>query len=349
MVVSGGKNNLIATEDDCSAGFESVLGNIKTILLANPRGFCAGVDRAIQIVELALERFGSPMYVKHAIVHNRHVVEQLEKMGAVFVEELTEVPEGARVVFSAHGVPPSAYEQAKQRSLEVLDATCPLVTKVHNKARHYSAQQRTIFLVGHEDHVEVVGTRGVAPEHIVVVGDIQAAEQVQAVDPEQVVYLTQTTLSLDDTHEILQVLKRRFPVLRSPRKDDICYATQNRQNAVKHLSLSAEVVFVVGSTNSSNSNRLVEVARRDGVPAYLVESHHDIKLAWLKNVQVVGITAGASAPEDVVQKMVVWFSSVHHPRVEELTLTQENVSFPLPASLEPKSSEHLKTSKYALI
>ncbi len=314
------------------------MAGIEKILLANPRGFCAGVERAIWIVELALERFGAPVYVKHAIVHNRHVVKRLEGMGAVFVEELSEVPEGSRVIFSAHGVPPEAYTQAKQRSLEVVDATCPLVTKVHVEARQYASQRRTIFLIGHKEHVEVVGTRGEAPEYIVVVGNVTEAEQVQAVDPDKVAFLTQTTLSLDDTQDILAVLKRRFPALTGPRKEDICYATQNRQNAVRELAKKSDVIFVMGSSNSSNSNRLVEVASRCGVPAYLVESHHDIQIAWLEQVQVVGITAGASAPEEVVQQMVQWLASVNQPRIEEFTVVEENVSFALPRRLQSPDS-----------
>jgi 4-hydroxy-3-methylbut-2-enyl diphosphate reductase len=308
-------------------------GGPSRIVLVRPRGFCAGVERAITIVERALEKFGAPIYVKHAIVHNRHVVERLEALGAVFVEELEDVPAGARVIFSAHGVAPSAHEQARLAGLDVLDATCPLVTKVHVEARRYAKEDRTIFLVGHGAHVEVIGTRGEAPGHIVVVGTVEEAERVQAAHRDRVAYLTQTTLSLDDTRAIVEVLKRRFPALTGPSKDDICYATQNRQNAVQALAREADVILVVGSANSSNSNRLVEVAMTRGVPAYLLESFRELRPEWLEGRSCVGVTAGASAPEDIVQALVTHLARTYGARIEERDVIPENVSFPLPSAL----------------
>jgi 4-hydroxy-3-methylbut-2-enyl diphosphate reductase len=301
------------------------------IVLVRPRGFCAGVERAIAIVERALAKFGPPVYVKHAIVHNRHVVERLERLGAVFVEELSAVPPGARTIFSAHGVAPAV--QAQARALQVVDATCPLVTKVHIEARRFAKSERTIFLIGHEEHVEVIGTRGEAPQHIVVVGTVAQAERVSVPDPGRVAYLTQTTLSIDDTRDIVAVLKRRFPALLGPGKDDICYATQNRQNAVQALVQATDAILVVGSANSSNSNRLVEVARSRGRPAYLVNSCHDLDPAWLQGVRRVGVTAGASAPEAVVQELIAHLSSRHRATVRELEVIEETVSFPLPSVL----------------
>ena len=309
-------------------------GGPARIVLVRPRGFCAGVDRAIAIVERALEKYGAPIYVKHAIVHNRQVVERLQALGAVFVEEVQEVPAGARVIFSAHGVAPSSHEQARLAGLSVLDATCPLVTKVHVEARRYAKEGRTIFLVGHANHVEVIGTRGEAPGHIAVIGTVEEVERVQPTDPQRVAYLTQTTLSMDDTRAIVEVLKRRFPALTGPGKDDICYATQNRQNAVQALAREADVILVVGSANSSNSNRLVEVAKTRGVSAYLVESHRDVRPEWLEGRSCVGISAGASAPEDVVQSLVRHLASAYGAAVEERDVIPENVSFPLPAGLQ---------------
>ncbi len=303
------------------------------ILLVRPRGFCAGVDRAITIVEKALEKFGAPVYVKHAIVHNSHVVRRLEQLGAVFVEDLAAVPAGARVIFSAHGVAPADHTEARGFQLDVLDATCPLVTKVHVEARRYAKEGRTIFLVGHRNHVEVIGTLGEAPGHIRVVGTVEEAEQVQAADPARVAYLTQTTLSMDDTRAILAVLKRRFPALVGPGKDDICYATQNRQNAVQALVAEADVILVVGSPNSSNSNRLVEVAQARGVPAYLVDSYPGLRPEWLQGARRIGVTAGASVPEDVVQELVTRLARDYGARVVEREIIEERVAFPLPAQL----------------
>ncbi len=303
------------------------------ILLARPRGFCAGVERAIAMVELALERFGAPIYVKHAIVHNRHVVERLERLGAVFVEELRDVPPGARAIFSAHGVSPAVRKEAAGRGLEVIDATCPLVTKVHLEARRFADGGKTIFLIGHRDHVEVIGTLGEAPERMTVVGSVEEAEQVEVADPGRVAFLTQTTLSLDDTRAIVDVLRRRFPALEGPGKDDICYATQNRQNAVRALVREADVILVVGSEHSSNSNRLVEVARARGVPAYLLESRHMLDKRWLAGAKCIGVTAGASAPEEVVRELVDHLSASSQGRVREIEVVPENVTFPLPPAL----------------
>ena len=304
------------------------------IVLVRPRGFCAGVDRAIAIVEIALEKFGPPVYVKHAIVHNRHVVERLRAKGAVFVEELSEVPEGSKVIYSAHGVSPAVREEAAVRALDVVDATCPLVTKVHTEAKRYANEGRTIVLVGHREHVEVVGTFGEAPDKIVVVGTPEEAEQVKVADPEQVACLTQTTLSVDDTRDIIDVLRRRFPKLEQPGKDDICYATQNRQSAVQQLAKQVELVLVVGSENSSNSNRLAEVARALGVPSYLVESQEFVDLTWLANVRRVGVSAGASAPEDVVQSLVTFLADHLKASVRELEVVKEDVAFPLPPRMK---------------
>lgn len=307
--------------------------SLQEIILVRPRGFCAGVERAITIVEEALRRFGGPIYVKHAIVHNRQVVERLETLGAVFVENLEDVPRGARVIFSAHGVSPDVRKQAMQRGLDVVDATCPLVTKVHVEARRFAKEDRTIFLIGHDDHVEVIGTRGEAPGHIVVIDTVEAAERVEVSNADRVAYLTQTTLSIDDTRAIVEVLQRRFPAVKGPGKDDICYATQNRQNAVQALTDHADVILVVGSSNSSNSNRLVEVAQARGIPAYLLESHHELNDGWLAGARRIGVTAGASAPEEVVQNLVAHLSRQSHVSVREIEVIEENVSFPLPGVL----------------
>jgi 4-hydroxy-3-methylbut-2-enyl diphosphate reductase len=303
----------------------------RTIYLAGPRGFCAGVDRAIDIVEMALEVHGPPIYVRHEIVHNRHVVDRLRDRGAVFVDELADVPEGATVIFSAHGVSPAVRAEAKSRGLRSLDATCPLVTKVHLEALRYAKQGYTIVLVGHRNHVEVQGTQGEAPEHIVVVESVAEAEALQVADSSRVAYITQTTLSMDDCRAIVEALRRRFPNITEPAKDDICYATQNRQNAVKELARRCDVILVVGAPSSSNANRLVEVARQHGVAAYLIESADDVKAEWL--VGNVGITAGASTPEDVVQSCVERVKLSGDFGVEEFRLVEERVVFPLPGEL----------------
>jgi 4-hydroxy-3-methylbut-2-enyl diphosphate reductase len=302
-----------------------------TIHLAGPRGFCAGVDRAIDIVEMALEVFGAPIYVRHEIVHNRHVVEALRAKGAVFVDELVDVPSGSHVIFSAHGVSPAVRKEAVTRGLRAMDATCPLVTKVHLEALRYAKRGYTIVLVGHRHHVEVQGTLGEAPENIVVVEDVAEAETLEVQDPGKIAYITQTTLSMDDCRAIVAVLRRRFPKIEEPTKDDICYATQNRQNAVKELAKRAGVVLVVGAPASSNANRLVEVAAQHGSTAYLIESPEDIREEWIHGD--VGITAGASSPEHVVQGCVERVAAMCDYRVEEFRLVEERVMFPLPGDL----------------
>ena len=305
------------------------------VLLANPRGFCAGVDRAILIVNRALDLFGAPIYVRHEVVHNRTVVQELRDRGAIFVEELTEVPDGARVIFSAHGVSRAVVNQADARDLLVYDATCPLVTKVHNEVKRYSAEQRETILIGHAGHPEVEGTMGQFE-------DVQKIHLVEAVDdvsqlelkaPEHVAFVTQTTLSVDDTREVIDALKSRFPKIASPRTDDICYATQNRQDAVKDLAARCDTIFVVGSKNSSNSNRLCELARRLGVDAYLIDDENDINSAWLEDSKVVGITSGASAPEHLVQQVIEFLQRMQHCTVENLVTREETIEFSLPREL----------------
>jgi 4-hydroxy-3-methylbut-2-enyl diphosphate reductase len=301
-----------------------------TVLLAGPRSFCAGVDRAIDIVELALLQRGVPVYVRKQIVHNEHVVADLERRGAVFVDELDEVPEGATVVFSAHGVAPDVRRNAASRSLDVIDATCPLVSKVHAEARGFAAQGRTIFLIGHRGHEEVEGTMGEAPGAMRLVEDITAAERIEVPEPERVSYLTQTTLAVDETDEIVAVLRERFPALRGPASDDICYATANRQHAVRAVAHEAEVVLVAGSQTSSNSKRLVEVAEREGARAYLVDDETEVDVAWLAGVSTVAITAGASAPERIVTRLVDALATLGPVDVEERTTTTESLQFRLP-------------------
>ena len=305
------------------------------VLLAHPRGFCAGVDRAIEIVEIALERFGPPIYVRHEIVHNRHVVESLRAKGAIFIEDPADAPEGARLVFSAHGVSPAVREAAEARNLQVIDATCPLVTKVHVEARRMAKQGHEVVLVGHAGHVEVDGTLGQAPDVMHLVETVDDVERLQVADPERLGCVTQTTLSVDDTREILEALKRRFPRITLPRKDDICYATQNRQNAVKDLTGECDVVLVVGAPESSNSNRLVEIAAKRGARAYLVQSGDDIDPAWLEGAAQVGITAGASAPEHLVQDVVARVRALGGPdcTVDSLPEVDEGVVFQLPSAL----------------
>jgi len=304
------------------------------LVLASPRGFCAGVDRAITIVEKAVEQYGPPIYVRHEIVHNPHVVNRLRERGVIFVEDIGEVPEGAHAIYSAHGVSPAVREKAGARKLQVLDATCPLVTKVHGEAKRYARRDYTIVLVGHRDHVEVEGTVGEAPERTVVVGTVAEVADLEVPDETKVSYLTQTTLSLDDTAEIVAALRKRFPQIEGPAKDDICYATQNRQNAVKALSQEVELVLVVGAANSSNTVRLVEVAQAAGVPAERIESSEQVRPEWLKGLGRVGITAGASAPEDIVQGIVAKLQSfVQSSAVRTLELVQEDVTFALPSVL----------------
>ena len=304
------------------------------IVLARPRGFCAGVDRAILIVENALKKWGPPVYVRHEIVHNRHVVERLQAQGVIFVEEIKDIPIGSHAIFSAHGVSPAVRQQAKEQSLEVVDATCPLVTKVHGEAQRYRRKNFTILLIGHAEHVEVQGTMGEAPEQMIVIETIQDAEKVQLPDSNQVAYLTQTTLSLDDTFEIIKTLKKRFPSIEGPPKDDICYATQNRQNAVKELASQVERILVVGASNSSNTLRLVEVAKAQGTEARRVEEASQIEKTDVERVGSIGITAGASAPEDVVQSIVAKLCELAPQHiVRELKIVDENVNFALPAIL----------------
>jgi 4-hydroxy-3-methylbut-2-enyl diphosphate reductase len=303
------------------------------VLLAWPRGYCAGVERAVDAVERALRIHGAPVYVRKQIVHNLNVVRDLESKGAVFVDQETEVPEGAVMVLSAHGVAPEVYRTARGRHLTVIDATCPLVTKVHLEARRFSRAGRTIILIGHEGHEEVVGTSGQAPDRVVLVGSPEEARSVHVADPDRVSYLTQTTLAVDETNEIIGVLKERFPSIQGPAKDDICYATQNRQDAVKEVARRSDLVLVIGSDNSSNSNRLVEVARDMGAPAHLVDDETEIDPAWLEGVDVVGLTSGASAPEWLVERMVEFLRQRGAVEVEEIRVIEESVRFSLPAGV----------------
>jgi 4-hydroxy-3-methylbut-2-en-1-yl diphosphate reductase len=305
----------------------------RKVLLAAPRGYCAGVDRAVDAVERALAQHGSPVYVRKQIVHNLHVVRDLERKGAIFVEEESEVPEGAVVVLSAHGVAPEVHSNASARNLEVIDATCPLVTKVHLEARRFADDGQTIVLIGHAGHEEVVGTTGQAPERTILVQTPEEARTVQLPDPDRVSYLTQTTLSVDETNEIIRVLRERFPAMSGPPREDICYATQNRQDAVKEIARRADVVLVIGSDNSSNSNRLAEVARELGTPAYLVDDETEVDLAWLGDADVVGLTSGASAPEWLVDRMLAWLAGRGFADVEQVTLIEESLRFSLPAGV----------------
>jgi len=303
-------------------------------LLPKPRGFCAGVIRAIDIVEIALERLGRPVYVRKEIVHNRFVVDDLASKGAVFVDSLEEVPDGAVTIFSAHGVSPEVRKDAERRKLRVIDATCPLVTKVHIEVIRYAQEGYNIVLIGHQNHDEVVGTFGEAPEKIHIVSSVEDVDALQLSEPERVIYATQTTLSLDDTQGIVDRLKQRFPSIISPASSDICYATQNRQVAVKTLAESADLVLVVGSENSSNSNRLVEVARGKGIPAQLIGCAKDIRREWMDGCTTVGVTAGASTPEILVQEVVKELRNLGFVNTKELELIEEDVLFPLPAPLD---------------
>jgi 4-hydroxy-3-methylbut-2-enyl diphosphate reductase len=303
------------------------------LLLAAPRGYCAGVDRAVQTVERALELYGAPVYVRKEIVHNKHVVEQLRERGAVFVESETEVPEGATVVFSAHGVAPSVHANAAQRQLYTIDATCPLVTKVHVEAKKFAAEGYTIVLIGHSGHEEVEGTMGEAPEHIVLVETEADVDALEVPDPDRIAYISQTTLSVDETTAIILRLRERFPRIVGPRTDDICYATTNRQAAVKQMAPHCDLVLVIGSRNSSNSNRLVEVARDHGTEAYLVDNEAEVREEWLEGKRVIGITSGASAPEELVQRLVDYFCARGTQDVEEFHVVQEDVRFMLPKTI----------------
>jgi 4-hydroxy-3-methylbut-2-en-1-yl diphosphate reductase len=306
----------------------------KRVLLANPRGYCAGVDRAVQTVERALEVYGAPVYVRKQIVHNLHVVRTLEQQGAIFVEEAEEVPEGAVVVFSAHGVAPTVHDEAAARRLRTIDATCPLVTKVHLEARRFADENYDILLIGHEGHEEVVGTTGEAPDHITLVGDAAEAATVKVRDPARVAYLSQTTLSVDETNEVVDALRDRFPLLAGPPSADICYATQNRQVAVKEVARQADVVLVVGSRNSSNSVRLVEVALDAGArAAHLVDDASEIDESWLDGATTVGLTSGASVPEDLVAGVLRWLAERGFADVAEVQTAEEHLLFALPQEL----------------
>src|SRR5271154_7038460 len=305
--------------------------NGKVLLRIRPRGFCAGVVRAVDIVELALEAYGAPVYVHHEIVHNTYVVEQLRRRGAIFVEAIGDVPHGAVLVFSAHGVPPTVRDEAKERSLKVIDATCPLVTKVHLEAMKFARDGFTIVLIGHKDHDEVIGTLGEAPERTFLVSTVDDVDRLQVADPTRIAYLTQTTLSLDETRDIVIRLKERFPLIQGPPAQDICYATENRQMAVKGVSEHCDLLLVVGSQNSSNSKRLVEVGDNFGVRSYLVNDKGDIDTIWLEGVQNVAVTAGASAPEHLVQELVEFLRERGFHDMEEIELVEEDVRFSLPA------------------
>ena len=306
---------------------------MRTVLLASPRGYCAGVERAVDTVEEALEAHGAPVYVRKQIVHNLHVVRDLEAKGAIFVEEETEVPEGQTVIFSAHGVAPSVHANAEARGLSKIDATCPLVTKVHVEAKKFAAQGYTIVLIGHEGHEEVEGTMGEAPDHFVLVETEQDVDELEVEDPSRVAYLTQTTLSVDETDRIIRRLRERFPNITGPRTDDICYATTNRQMAVRQMARECDLVLVIGSRNSSNSNRLVEVARDHGADSYLIDNEGQVREEWLEGKRVVGISSGASAPEELVQRLVEFFRARGTEDVAEFEVVQEDVRFMLPKEI----------------
>ena len=311
----------------------------KRVLLAKPRGYCAGVDRAVEAVELALEQHGAPVYVRKQIVHNKHVVETLTERGAVFVDETDEVPQGALVVFSAHGVSPAVHAQAAERELRTIDATCPLVTKVHHEAKRFAREDYDILLVGHHGHEEVEGTAGEAPRHVQLVETADDVANVTVRDPEKVVWLSQTTLSVDETMDTVRALRERFPTLQNPPSDDICYATQNRQVAVKAMAAQCDLVLVVGSTNSSNSVRLVEVALQAGAGAsYLIDYAREIDVAWLDGVGTVGLTSGASVPEVLVRGVLEHLAEHGFTEVEEITTAQETLTFSLPRELRPARS-----------
>ena len=309
-------------------------GSDKKIFLLKPRGFCAGVVRAIDVVEIALNTYGPPIYVRKEIVHNKHVVDGLRSAGAIFVEELDEVPEGARAIFSAHGVAPQVREQAKRRKLQVIDATCPLVTKVHLEAIKFARSGYTIVLIGHKDHDEVIGTLGEAPERTALVSSPEDVDALEVSDPTRICYLTQTTLSLDETRDIVQRLKERFPLIEGPPAQDICYATENRQMGVKAVAPYCQLLLVVGSKNSSNSKRLVEVCENTGVRSYLVDDENGVNPAWLRDVDAVAVTAGASAPENLVQNLIAWLRLSGFNKLEELELVEEDVHFSLPGELQ---------------
>jgi 4-hydroxy-3-methylbut-2-enyl diphosphate reductase len=305
----------------------------KTLLLLKPRGFCAGVVRAIDIVRIALDAFGPPIYVRKEIVHNRYVVEELQAKGAIFVDEVDEVPDGQRLIYSAHGVSPTVREASKLRNLRVIDATCPLVTKVHVEAVKYATGNYSIVLIGHRDHDEVIGTLGEAPDVTQVVGSVAEVAHLNVPDPTHIAYITQTTLSLDETKEIIEALRKKFPLIQGPHAQDICYATQNRQTAVKDVAHQADLLLVVGSENSSNSNRLVEVSTNLGTPSYLIDTSADIKSEWLAGVTTVALTAGASAPEVLVEQAVEFLKNKGFTNIQEIEVMPENVRFGLPPEI----------------
>jgi 4-hydroxy-3-methylbut-2-enyl diphosphate reductase len=308
----------------------------RRVLLAKPRGYCAGVDRAVQTVEMAIERYGTPVYVRKQIVHNLHVVRSLEQRGAIFVDENADIPPGSVVVFSAHGIAPDVRAEAEKRGLRVIDATCPLVTKVHNEARRFAAQDYDILLIGHEGHEEVIGTTGEAPTRVRLVDGAEEAGSVDVRDPAKVVWLSQTTLSVDETTETVAALRERFPTLLDPPSDDICYATQNRQLAVKQIASHADLVLVVGSQNSSNSVRLVEVAKDSGATAsYLVDDASEIDEVWLDGASTIGVTSGASVPEELVDGVLAWLAERGFGDVEEVETVKEKMSFALPREIRP--------------
>lgn len=305
------------------------------IKLANPRGFCAGVDRAILIVNRALEKFGAPVYVRHEVVHNRTVVAELEAKGAIFVDELSEVPDGSLVIFSAHGVSQAVRREADSRDLTVFDATCPLVTKVHNEVQRFSREQRETILIGHAGHPEVEGTMGqfTDPNRIHLVEDEADVAALDLLEPERVSFVTQTTLSVDDTRVVIEALQDKFPEIKGPRTDDICYATQNRQDAVKDLAKACDLILVVGSANSSNSNRLRELGERLGVTAYLIDNASEINSDWLQGVETVGVTSGASAPESLVEQVIARLNSFGEAKIENIVTREETIEFSLPKAL----------------
>src|SRR5579863_534941 len=311
----------------------SAVATGKKIILLTPRGFCAGVVRAVDVVKIALNLYGAPIYVRKEIVHNRHVVDELRGAGAVFVEELEEVPEGARVIFSAHGVSPAVRGQALERRLQVIDATCPLVTKVHLEAVKFAKKGYTIVLIGHKDHDEVIGTLGEAPEETILVSSEEDVDRLEVRDPERVSYITQTTLSLDETKDIVDRLRQRFPKIQGPAAQDICYATENRQLAVKAVVPLCQALLVVGSQNSSNSRRLVEVCGKMGVPAYLIDGLREVRPEWLDGVNTVAVTAGASAPENLVQEIIESLQDRGFTNLEEMEIKEEDVRFQLPSEL----------------
>lgn len=311
----------------------------KKLLIAAPRGWCAGVDRAVEIVQLALGKYGPPVYVRKQIVHNLHVVRELESKGAIFVESEEEVPEGSICVLSAHGVAPSVYENSRKRNLTLIDATCPLVTKVHVEARRFAKAGKTIFLIGHEGHEEVEGTSGEAPDRTIVVERPEDVDSITVDDTSKVAYISQTTLAVDDTLDVVDALKQKFPMISGPTRDDICYASQNRQEAVKALAKRADVVFVVGSRNSSNSNRLVEVAQEAGAKAYLIDDESAISQSWIDESEVIGISSGASTPEVLVERVVEHLARQGITEVEEIHVAEETIRFPLPAAVDPMRQE----------